>query len=156
MDKCVLNDLIKQGYSTYKISKKLNICQSTVRYWLRKYKLKTFAKSYKCKFCGELDVNKFYGHRKSMCNKCFNNKSVSKARINRQKILDHFGNKCSHCGYEKYLCSLQVHHLDRKGKDPSYRSVRSWSWNRIKNEIKKCVMLCANCHIALHNGLIFL
>ena len=41
MDKIILIELIEKGYSTYQIGKELNKGQSTVRFWLNKFGLKT-------------------------------------------------------------------------------------------------------------------
>jgi predicted HNH restriction endonuclease len=32
--------------------------------------------------------------------------------------------------------------------------MRGWSWEHITKELEKCVLLCKNCHAAVHAGLL--
>ncbi len=73
---------------------------------------------------------------------------------NREFVLNTLGNKCSSCGFNKYPCALDTHHTDPLKKDKNFRSMRSWSIERVKKEIKTCILLCKNCHVAFHNGLL--
>lgn len=56
------------------------------------------------------------------------------------------------CGFDRYPCSLDLYHQDREMKDPNYRSMRGWAWEKILVELKKCILLCKNCHAAVHAG----
>lgn len=60
------------------------------------------------------------------------------------------GGKCSFCGYKKCLASLDFHHKNPKNKNLDGRRLYSHSWNKILKEIKKCILLCANCHREYH------
>ncbi|MDP3772266.1 MAG: HNH endonuclease signature motif containing protein [bacterium] len=64
------------------------------------------------------------------------------------------GDKCQLCGYKRYAGALDFHHLDPKKKDfgISVRGVTR-SWEKIKKEINKCVLVCANCHREIHAGI---
>lgn len=56
---------------------------------------------------------------------------------------------CSRCGYRKCGRSLVFHHLD-----PSQKEVRNWAElteRALHAELKKCVVLCANCHGEVHD-----
>lgn len=58
---------------------------------------------------------------------------------------------CSRCG-EKDLDCLCFHHVN-PGKDSvSVGTLIGWqaSLDRIKIEVKKCVVICRNCHIKIH------
>jgi predicted HNH restriction endonuclease len=65
------------------------------------------------------------------------------------------GGKCQICGYSKYVGALDFHHIDEntKGFDLSTRGLTR-SWEKIKNEIQKCLLVCSNCHREIHAGLI--
>ena len=106
-----------------------------------------------CTKCGRVAAT-FYGHKKSCCGPCHNAYTTEKGRQNRDRIVTELGEKCFCCGFDIYLCSLDVHHLDPTKKDPSWSSVRGWSWQRTQKEIANCVLLCRNCHAAYHAGLI--
>lgn len=65
------------------------------------------------------------------------------------------GGKCQFCGYNNYIGALDFHHIDGKNKEfeLSTRGLTR-SWEKIKKEISKCVLVCANCHREIHGGLI--
>jgi hypothetical protein len=58
--------------------------------------------------------------------------------------------KCSRCP-ENHIACLEFHHTDPTKKDieVSQASFR-WSMVRLKTEIEKCIILCANCHKKEH------
>ena len=64
------------------------------------------------------------------------------------------GGKCAICGYCKSQSALSFHHINPKKKDFGL-SVRGLtrSWEKIRLEIDKCVLLCANCHMEVHEGI---
>lgn len=75
----------------------------------------------------------------------------------KERIVQSFGEKCGLCGYDKCIESLDLHHLDPTEKDFGLGQVRAnpKSWDKIVAELRKCVMLCRNCHGEVHfNGLI--
>lgn len=65
------------------------------------------------------------------------------------KLVNYKGGCCSKCGYNKCSDVLQFHHLDPKEKDFNIGG-KSWSFEKLKSEVDKCILLCANCHIELH------
>lgn len=66
----------------------------------------------------------------------------------KQKI----GKQCVVCR-EKVPCCLEFHHIKpRRGLTVSKMVYLGKSLRRIKREIKKCVLLCGNCHRKLHFG----
>jgi hypothetical protein len=71
------------------------------------------------------------------------------------KAVEYKGGACEFCGYAKCLRSLGFHHSDQSQKDFSISRVTA-SWVRIKKELDKCVLTCANCHGEIHDGLIVL
>lgn len=64
------------------------------------------------------------------------------------------GGKCGCCDYDKCIAALELHHLDPSEKEfPTGGMIASpMSWDRIVAELRKCVMLCANCHREVHAG----
>ena len=74
-----------------------------------------------------------------------------RARNNKIKAIDFFGNKCLDCGLESEFSTVyDFHHLDPSVKENGISKLMSYSWNKIETELKKCVMLCANCHRIRH------
>ena len=69
--------------------------------------------------------------------------------------VDYKGGKCKCCGYNNYQGALEFHHLDPNGKDFSIgQKGHCRSWEKVKVELDKCVLVCANCHREIHGGLI--
>ena len=68
------------------------------------------------------------------------------------ELVEYKGGCCEKCGYNKSIGALQFHHLDPKEKDFAI-SARSYSLERLKKEVDKCIMVCANCHIETHEEL---
>lgn len=83
-------------------------------------------------------------------------KRAVKERRARLKVMavGYLGGKCELCGYKKDMTALEFHHRCRTQKEFSL-STRGLtrSWKRIKAELKKCALLCANCHREVHSGL---
>ena len=55
---------------------------------------------------------------------------------------------CIKCGF-KIPAALQFHHVDPSTKEHNVSNMRRSSyiqWGRIKKEMRKCIILCANCH----------
>lgn len=155
MDKAQLETYLQQGLSTREIARASGKSQTSVRYWLRKHKLPidyVRISGYLCRHCGETDPAKFYDYRKRVCGKCDNIRVKKKAMKNRRLSIDYLGGKCAACGYNTYECALDIHHLDLTQKDPNFASSRYWSWECIVLELNGCVLLCKNCHAAVHNG----
>lgn len=73
----------------------------------------------------------------------------------RKKIdaVNFFGGKCQICGYNRCIDALEFHHLDEKDKEaePSHIIMR-WSWEKALKELKKCILVCANCHREIHEN----
>ncbi|CAM0013234.1 HNH endonuclease [Vibrio phage D239] len=60
--------------------------------------------------------------------------------------------ECERCGYDKCFAALDFHHVDPSKKEYQvgqfFRSRRSKSV--VIKELKKCILLCANCHREEH------
>jgi hypothetical protein len=159
MDKEILIKLVDKGLTQREIGNELGKSTTTIVYWLDKHDL--FTKNakgprvtkHKCS-CGETDPNNFYGNDKKKCSTCHSKRVADASRDKRTYALTKLGNECKSCGFDKYKCSLDIHHLDLSLKDENFRSMRGWSIERIDKEIESCVLLCKNCHSAHHAGLL--
>ena len=56
---------------------------------------------------------------------------------------------CSSCGCKE---NLHFHHTDKTTKEFNIADRPGISWERIKNEIDKCIVLCDTCHAAHHHN----
>lgn len=55
---------------------------------------------------------------------------------------------------EKEPVALDLHHVDAATKDADPSKLVAWSKGKLKTEIRKCVVLCANCHRKVHAGIV--
>ena len=90
------------------------------------------------------------------CSKCQSDRVQKVVEAKRQKAYDVFGRACAVCGYDKCEAALEWHHLDPTQKEVSPAKVFSRSWENIEKELRKCVLLCANCHREVHHGVTIL
>ena len=68
--------------------------------------------------------------------------------------IDYKGGRCQLCGYNRCPEALEFHHLETSGKDFGISDKGyTRSWKKIKEELDKCILLCANCHREVHTGL---
>jgi hypothetical protein len=65
-----------------------------------------------------------------------------------KKYVDEYKIKkgCACCGYNKHASALDFDHLDPSTKSMAVSQMLALSFKRLKNEINKCQVLCANCH----------
>ncbi len=71
------------------------------------------------------------------------------------RAIQYKGGGCQICGYNKSIRALTFHHLDPGQKDFGISS-KIRSWDTLKVELDKCVLLCANCHAEVHDGITIL
>lgn len=109
-------------------------------------------KNFLCSKCGETNPTMFYQNHNTICKSCKNIETYKLSKKKRKFAIDKLGGKCVICGFNKYECALDIHHVNPETKDSNFSSMRHWSYNRILHEIKDCVLLCKNCHAALHHG----
>lgn len=72
----------------------------------------------------------------------------------RDMAIEYKGGKCTLCGYKRCMNALELHHEDASRKEFGVsQEGLTRSWERVKKEIEKCILVCANCHRELHNNL---
>lgn len=83
-------------------------------------------------------------------------KTNARMDIARQWIQEYkTRNKCLVCS-EDASCCLDLHHLDPSEKEFHIGAALSRSLEKIQEEVKKCVVLCKNCHTKVHAGIVTL
>jgi predicted transcriptional regulator len=150
--------LIREGKSGRQIADVLDCSQGNVKHYLKKYGLRTEAVYYKKEHrCGCGETRKFAfvlagnGKRsKTKCKKCHSRYTVDRFRRYKLEAVAYKGGKCEKCGYGKCAGSLHFHHKDSSQKDIRWRQMRTWCFDKLKPELDKCVLLCANCHGEIH------
>lgn len=114
--------------------------------------------------------NKKNGTKASECKVCHrtqrqlyykNNREIEKLRVNKSRrervkknrlIIRNLKNACEICGEDRWYC-LDFHHKNKKNKEYNINEMLyNFSINRILKEIKKCQVVCANCHREIHHS----
>lgn len=111
----------------------------------------------KCPRCkSEKDISDFYKRRNkegnsTYCKKCSIEQTLERQRRFKEQCVEYKGGKCENCGYNKYIGAIEFHHMDPSQKDFSIANARLTSFSdRVKEELDKCKILCANCHREAH------
>lgn len=88
---------------------------------------------------------------KKSCEKCMITASrgiKERSARGKQRVVAYLGGKCQRCGLVTDIMPVyEIHHLTKKNKEFNIKAITSWSWESIKKELDKgVVLLCANCH----------
>lgn len=71
----------------------------------------------------------------------------------KRRAVEYKGGSCQVCGYNRSMRAMSFHHVNPLEKDFGISaSIRAW--DKIQAELDKCVLLCANCHAEVHDGLL--
>jgi len=102
-----------------------------------------------CGKCGTFADKHESSH--SYCKSCNKNCTMKRQRDNKNDYINYKGGKCEKCGYFKCPAALQFHHKDPSQKDFGIAQYKNVKINdKIRNELDKCLLLCANCHAEEH------
>ena len=106
-----------------------------------------------CRPCSKEVNNSGYKQNPNRAKSVKENRDKTKKRnkrlINRYKSMC----GCKFCG-EKTIVCLDFHHLDPSIKEDNLSKMDAVSIGKIKEEIRKCIVVCSNCHRKLHANLI--
>jgi len=93
------------------------------------------------------NIKRFYSNY--ICIYCRNKKGrIEHAKI-RAKAMEYLGGKCQICGIDGEPYMFDFHHKNKDEKDCSISG--RMSWEKLQQELDKCVLLCAHCHKKLHH-----
>jgi hypothetical protein len=70
-----------------------------------------------------------------------NRKNISRQKA-KHKAIEYLGGKCCNCGIE----DQRVFEFDHITQGPHIAKCMDLSWERLKIELDKCELVCANCH----------
>lgn len=169
MEKQLLENYLNEGLSFNEITKLTQKSLTTILYWAKKHKLKSNFKSFKqegtkvygdTRFCARcqsyVKTSMFYSRRGKpnssvYCMKCTGDQTTERMRSLKLKMVEYKGGCCEKCGYKNYIGALEFHHLEPNQKDFNPSKLKTYSFDdRVKSELDKCALLCANCHREAH------
>ena len=75
-------------------------------------------------------------------------------RRRKENLIRLAGGKCVLCGYDKCFGALEFHHINPEEK--KYALSSGGNCHKIEDdvtEVKKCILVCSNCHREIHLGM---
>lgn len=108
-----------------------------------------------CKKCNQEKPLEVFAKSKNYiqheCKSCQLNRTRKHKSDNKIKSIEYKGGKCIDCSYQGNPAVYDFHHLDTREKDKKPNVLMGCTWEKIKKELDKCVLLCANCHRIRHH-----
>ena len=103
-----------------------------------------------CKTCHNAYFREYFSDQDRMC------KQVGRVDKNKKEYRNNFRKYklsigCQECGYDKCASALHFHHINSSEKKFAISKgvARSVNEIKMKEELDKCILLCANCHAEL-------
>lgn len=164
-DRDLVEKLVAGGATLRQMAEATDRSVSTVRYWLRRWKIERVERLGKvdpatapsiaersCRHHG-LTAFKLEGRGYYRCMRC-RQEGVSEWRRRTKRVLvEEAGGRCVLCGYDRCMAALQFHHLDPAMKRFALsRQGVTRSRAEARAEARKCELLCANCHAEVEAG----
>jgi len=168
-----LERLVADGASIAQIASAVGRSMGTVRHWLAKYGLHTecpagaprrpgaqraLAEGLReavlvCPRHGAVEhVRDARGHYR--CRQCRVESVVRRRRKVKRTLVAEAGGSCRLCGYDRCTAALEFHHLNPSEKAFGLARFGAHSIEKLRAEIRKCVLLCANCHAEVEAGFV--
>jgi len=163
MERSDLQALVDRDLSTRQIAEAVGKSQTTVQYWLRRHGLRTSdVARLRRRRAVELEATcRVHGDTAHVVDRdgtprCLRCRSESVSRWRRRaklRLLAEAGGACVACGFDRWPAALHFHHVDPTTKAFGIAAGgMSRSYDVLRAEAAKCVVLCANCHAAVEAG----
>lgn len=165
-----LRSILESGSTYAEMASEFGVSVATVRHWLMKLGLRSGrgpgarrvhpqaqpGAGTVRSFCTHHGMTRFRVDRRGSlrCARCQSD-AVAKRRRRTKEILVHeAGGRCRLCGYSRYIGALQFHHLDPSTKRFALSvGGLTRSLEKAREESRKCVLLCSNCHAEVEAGI---
>jgi 5-methylcytosine-specific restriction endonuclease McrA len=69
-------------------------------------------------------------------------------------LVEEAGGCCAVCGYDRCIVNLVFHHIDPDQKSFGLSASTSKALATLREEMAKCMLVCANCHGEIEAGVI--
>jgi len=94
------------------------------------------------------------GYVRWRCRRCVGEAVTRRKQKVRRTLIDEAGGRCAVCGYHRCIINLHFHHVDPSTKKLLLSAQTGQSLATFREEAKKCVLVCANCHGEIETGLV--
>jgi hypothetical protein len=79
---------------------------------------------------------------------------VRRRRKVKQTLVSEAGGRCRLCGYDRCAAALEFHHLNPGEKAFGLAQCGAHSIDKLRAEVRKCMLLCSNCHAEVEAGFV--
>jgi hypothetical protein len=86
------------------------------------------------------------GRRRWSCKRCVGEAVTRRLQKVKRILVHEAGGCCAVCGYDRCIINLVFHHVDPSTKAFAISTSSGKSLAAYREEARKCVLLCANCH----------
>lgn len=78
---------------------------------------------------------------------------ITVVKRRKSNLIKVFGGRCCLCGFDAYQEALEFHHVNPEEKEFGItRDTSTTSLEKQLQELKKCILVCSNCHRGIHDG----
>ena len=88
------------------------------------------------------------------CKRCVGEAVTRRHQKIKRILVEEAGGACCVCGYARCMFTLHFHHVDPENKAFAVTTARGKSLAAYREEARKCVLVCANCHGEIEAGLL--
>jgi hypothetical protein len=88
------------------------------------------------------------------CKRCVGEAVTRRKQRVKRVLVEEAGGCCAVCGYGRCVINLVFHHIDPDQKSFGLSSATSKALATLREEMRKCILFCANCHGEIEAGLI--
>jgi hypothetical protein len=144
---------------TGKLAAEFDVTYVTIREWLLRYGIRARNQEVTPKRpilrpcpCGGKPIARYRREGPALCNSCYQLKRAAdptaKSRYGREFVINaKIGQPCTDCGGYFPTCCLQWDHVPERGPKLFELGRGDYSLAKIKAEMAKCDLVCANCHV---------
>jgi hypothetical protein len=166
-----LEELVAQNLTVREIAMAVDRSYTTVRYWLRHHGLETTPEARTKRARGTNAQPRFeatcpkhgltvFARRTTGATQCLRCRAEAVAdwrRRAKRRLVEEAGGACALCGFDGYAGALHFHHVDPGEKRFGLGSRGlARSIDALREEARKCVLLCSNCHAQVEAGVLAL
>jgi hypothetical protein len=88
------------------------------------------------------------------CKRCVGEAVTRRKQKLKRILVEEAGGRCAVCGYDRCMVNLGFHHVDPTQKSFAMSMSVGRSLEAFREEARKCVLVCANCHGEIETGIL--
>jgi len=88
------------------------------------------------------------------CRRCVGESVTRRKQKVKRTLVEEAGGRCAVCGYDRCIVNLSFHHVDPATKSFPLSMDVGKGLPAFREEARKCVLVCANCHGEIEAGMV--